>query len=271
MHVTPREIIGLLNRDIALLRESQVPSPLREQLDGALRAEVEALRSGVPDGRHLDRVGGLLEQRAMGSNRDARHLRTALRAARELLARAEAALRDAAEGRDLPLYRTHRAVYATPHLPKLNCNWIDHGLLAGRNPLTALDAEWLVARGVTHVLDLREPAEWAPPRFGQDALDALAGRIDRRHIPVVDMGPPTPAQFDEAVAFLTETLGEPDALVYVHCRAGAERTAAILVAFHARRNRMGYDEALRDLQSRRPLLCPLPNQEAATRRWLGRT
>lgn len=236
---------AFLARDVALLRDSLAPSPLRERLDEALGAEVEALRSGAPVGRRLDEVGGRLGQWA------------------------EAALRDAA-GRDLPLYRAHRAVYATPHLPKLNCNWIDHGLLAGRNPLTALDAGWLVARGVTHVLDLREPGEWAPPRFGQEALDALAGRVHRRHIPVVDMGPPTPAQFEEAVAFLTETLREPDALVYVHCRAGAARTAAILIAFHARRHDLGHDAALRDLQSRRPLLNPLPHQEAATRRWLAR-
>ena len=84
----------------------------------------------------------------------------------------------------------------------------------------------------------------APVRAG--GAGRLAGRVLRRHIPVVDMGPPTPDQFDEAVAFLEETLQEPANVVYVHCRAGAERTAAILVAFHAHRHGLGYDAALQD-------------------------
>lgn len=270
MPAIQEEILAFLMHDAALLRESQAPSPLRDRLDAALRAEVEVLRAGVEIGRHLMEAEGLIEQSvAEVDERKWCDARAVIRAARELLARAEAALRDAAAGLDLPLYRAHRAVYATPHLPPMNCNWIDHGLLAGRNPLTALDVEWLLARGVTHVLDLREPWEWALPRFGQEALDALAGRVLRRHIPVVDMGPPTPDQFDEAVAFLEETLQDPANVVYVHCRAGAERTAAILVAFHAHRHGLGYDAALQELRRRRPLLNPLPVQEAATRRWLA--
>lgn len=124
---------------------------------------------------------------------------------------------------------------------------------------------------MTHVLDLREDWEWEPPRFGLEALAGLQDGVIRRHIPVVDMGAPTPAQLDEAVAFLEETLQKPGTLVYVHCRAGAERTGAVLVAFHAWRHRLGYDAALRELRSRRPLLNPLPVQEAAVRRWLARS
>lgn len=82
-------------------------------------------------------------------------------------------------------------------------------------------------------------------------------------------GPAHPAQFDEAVAFLEESLRQPGSVVYVHCRAGAQRTAAILVAFHGRRHGLGYDAALQELRRRRPLLNPLPVQEAATRRWLA--
>jgi rhodanese-related sulfurtransferase len=177
-------------------------------------------------------------------------------------------LRSLTAGEGSPLLRSHLAVYSKPDLPRFNCHWIADHLLAGRNPLTALDARWLIARGVTHVLDLRTPPEWAAPKFGQEALDELAGRLERRHIPVTDMGAPTPAQFAEAVDYMESVVSQPGATLYVHCRAGNERTGAILVAWHARRERITYDQALAQLQERRPTLLPLPVQEAATRRWL---
>ena len=61
----------------------------------------------------------------------------------------------------------HRSVYATPGLPGFEVHDVDDRLLAGRNPLTVVDAAELSSRGVTHVLDLREEHEWrGAGRFG---------------------------------------------------------------------------------------------------------
>lgn len=274
MTMRPEEIVAILNRDLHLLYDSQPPTPLREALAHALQQEVEALRMGAPVGRYFpwaEELLHLVHGRSAGPHEAAlREALAAFRAAQALLEEAECAFRRVSAGQVSTRHQRHREVYATPHLPPMNLNWIDHGLLAGRNPLTELDARWLRARGVTHVLDLREEWEWEPPRFGREALASLEPPVIRRHIPVVDMGAPTPAQLDAAVAFLEEALQAPGSLVYVHCRAGAERTAAVLVAFHARRHGLGYDAALQELRSRRPALNPLPAQEAAVRRWLGR-
>ena len=146
---------------------------------------------------------------------------------------------------------------------------IESNLLAGRNPLTAEDIDCLIAEGVTHILDLREPREWTAPWVGEEALAAIEQRgLHRLHVRVEDMGAPGMVAFDQAVEFLETALQDPKSQVYVHCRAGMERTAAILVAWYARRNNVSYEEALSALRLRRRILAPLPNQERATRQWL---
>src|SRR5207248_2523626 len=137
-------------------------------------------------------------------------------------------------------------------------------------PLTARDVETLAAAGITHMLDLRQPWEWEQTgRFGTDAIAAM-GRsgLRRLHLPVRDGSAPSPAELEAARAFVDEALADPEARVYVHCRAGRERTAAVLVASYACRHGVSYEEALTALRKRRPTLYPLHPQERALREWL---
>jgi protein-tyrosine phosphatase/membrane-associated phospholipid phosphatase len=85
--------------------------------------------------------------------------------------------------------------------------------------LRAQEAEVLVQQGVLAVLDLT--AEFSE----QPALRRLA----YRNIPVLDLTAPTQEQLQEAAAFLTHhtQLG----LVYVHCKVGYSRTAAVVGAY----------------------------------------
>lgn len=163
----------------------------------------------------------------------------------------------------------HDAVYALSSLPRFEFSDLGDGLFAGRNPLTARDIETLKALGITHLLDLREAGEWAAPRFGLDAVEA-ANRLEltRLHLPVVDMGAPTQATLNSALSFVDEALQQPGAKVYIHCRAGMERTAAILIAHHARKHSVDYEAALQSLRQKRPILQPLPSQERAVRDFL---
>src|SRR5204863_138995 len=50
---------------------------------------------------------------------------------------------------------------------------------------------------------------------------------------LTDQHPPTSDQFDRAVSFIERVLEQPGQVVYVHCRAGRERTGAILAAYAA--------------------------------------
>ena len=162
----------------------------------------------------------------------------------------------------------HEQVYATPGLPPFAVHGLDDVLLSGRNPLTTVDVARLRDLGVTHVLDLREDHEWQPPRFGAEAIAALAhAGIERRSVVVQDIRAPTPAAFDEALAWIDTSLERPGALVYVHCRAGRERTGSILAAYIGTRTGVRLEHAVSWLHTR----CAtdlLPEQYAATRTWL---
>ncbi len=163
----------------------------------------------------------------------------------------------------------HQTIYSTPHLPPFNADWVAPRLMAGRNPLSAPDVAWMKKQGITHILDLREAREWKPPKFGHLALQAIEkSGLVRLHLEVLDMNAPKPATFDAACQFIEAALSQPDANVYVHCRAGMERTAAILIAYYAKTHGVSYDEALRELQKNRPILAPLPAQEKAARSWI---
>lgn len=127
-------------------------------------------------------------------------------------------------------------------LPKFDYSRLQRGLWAGRNPLFRKDVEELACIGVKRILDLRKPKEWTDPWFGHEALDALeAYGIRRMHLAIEDMGTPDAETLTRAVAVIQAALeaGEP---IYVHCRAGIERTAAVLVAWRASTRRERYEK-----------------------------
>ena len=163
----------------------------------------------------------------------------------------------------------HETIYATPYLPAFNADWVTPRIMAGRNPLSARDVAWMASQGITHILDLREAREWKPPKFGYLAVEAVQKLgLQRLHLEVWDMHAPKPQTFDAACRFIEEALLQPEAKVYVHCRAGMERTAAVLIAYYAKAQGVSYEEALHKLKKGRPILAPLPIQEQAARRWL---
>ena len=166
--------------------------------------------------------------------------------------------------------REHLEIYMTPQLPAFEMQWLDRRIAAGRNPLSARDVATLRAAGITHVLDLREESEWAAPRFGAGAVAAMERfGIARQHLPIVDTSAPSASDLDAAVAWIERALAQPDAKIFLHCRAGMERTAAIAIAFWVAREGISYDAAFRNLQGKRALFQPLPAQERAVRAWMS--
>src|SRR5262249_6017467 len=136
-------------------------------------------------------------------------------------------------------------------------------------PLTARDVQLLAAEGVTHVLDLREEHEWSPPKAGREALQAMERfGMKRLNVPVEDATAPSTADLNAACRFIDEALQDPEARVFVHCRGGRERTAAVLVCHYARRHGVPWNEALAALRKGRPELRLLRDQERAVREWL---
>ncbi|HSM50616.1 MAG TPA: dual specificity protein phosphatase family protein [Thermoanaerobaculia bacterium] len=165
----------------------------------------------------------------------------------------------------------HATIYSKPGLPAFEHWQVAPRLRAGRNPLSELDLRQLAALGVTHVLDLREEAEWAAPgNWGEDAVIAIPRLgLGRLHLPVRDGGAPAVETLAAAVEWIEEVLATPGTAVYVHCRAGLERTASVLVAWRARRDGSTLEEALGALGEAGYPGAPLRNQKGAVRAFLA--
>jgi len=136
------------------------------------------------------------------------------------------------------------------------------GVLFGGNPLTCDDVAKLVANGVTHLIDLREQWEWmGPGRDGAEAILALEdANVERLWLPTCDGGNPTSDTLERAVLFIDAAVVAGK--VFVHCRAGRERTGAVLLAWTLSRG----GDANR-LRERAPLLRPLAGQQQAVYDW----
>ena len=160
--------------------------------------------------------------------------------------------------------------YVMPILRSFSWDEIAPGVHAGRAPIFRRDVWRLRARGVTHILDLRETLEWDEPgRRGGSAIaeiDVLG--MSRLQVAIRDMGTPRPDHLDEAVAYMDAAL-HLGGSVYVHCRAGVQRTGAIAAAWYARQQRCSIDEAVTRLRDRRPDFEPMVFQVAAARDWLA--
>ena len=173
-------------------------------------------------------------------------------------------------GRDLARLR-HLLVYEKSGLPAFEIHEAYPGIFCGRNPLTASDVDRLRETGVVEVLDLREDSEWdTQTRYGREAIAAMHwSSMERKSVPIVDTQALTAAQLDRTWEILSAADG--DRALYLHCRAGIERTGSVLGAFVARREGISLGQALEKLQDAGSKLRPLPDQIAAVRQWLGET
>jgi protein-tyrosine phosphatase len=119
-------------------------------------------------------------------------------------------------------------------------NWVAPGLIIGRvlNPTEAAAA---MEQGVTAVLDLTaEFTETTPFR-----------KIAYRNLPILDLTAPTPGQLRQAVAFINAEAAR--GIVYVHCKIGYSRSAAVAGAYLlASQQAATAEEAVNMLRKARP-------------------
>jgi atypical dual specificity phosphatase len=134
---------------------------------------------------------------------------------------------------------------------------IDEGLVIGACPLDARDVTVLSLLHIERVLNL---VEEYPPGAHELVARALAqANIVERRLPTIDHGHLPAPLLDAAV----ETIGgwlDEGFQVYVHCRAGWERSPTVAAALLATRQQLDLDEALARVQERKPSAAPLPHQ-----------
>src|SRR5262249_38703632 len=107
-------------------------------------------------------------------------------------------------------------------------------------------------RGVTSVLDLTA-------EFSEAAPFLKAGYLN---LPILDLTAPTRGQLDTAVRFISERIAS--GVVYVHCKIGYSRTAAMVGAYLlASGQAHDVDDALDILRRTRPSIVVRPEAHAA--------
>lgn len=142
---------------------------------------------------------------------------------------------------------------------------VGEGFLAGAMPSDAPDVLTLRRARVSVVYNMCEDSEYEGPRAGIEA--ALAGaRITERRVPTADYGGLAPALLDELVDGIDADL-EAGRRVYLHCRAGWQRSAAVAAAVIALREGLDLERALAVLRERKPTADPLEHQWDDVRAW----
>ena len=139
-------------------------------------------------------------------------------------------------------------------------------LLIGAYPLDRRDVGMLANLGVERVLNLVEDGEYRPGER-EEVLDAMAaaGMSEKRQN-LVDFGGLSAEELEDAVRTVNEWLDE-GARVYLHCRAGWQRSAAVAAGVVAIREGVDIEDAMRRVQARKPTADPLPHQREDLRRW----
>jgi atypical dual specificity phosphatase len=139
-------------------------------------------------------------------------------------------------------------------------------LVVGAYPLDAVDVAALVQLGIDRVLNLVEDSEYQPgDRAPIEAAYAAAGIAETR-MGLVDFGRLPPERIEAAVSTLAGWLADGQR-VYVHCRAGWQRSAGVAAGTVAVLRQLDIEDALAEVQRRKPTADPLPHQRADLAAW----
>ena len=143
---------------------------------------------------------------------------------------------------------------------------VGEDLVMGAYPQDADDVAELAAAGVTRVFNLVQDLEYDPG--ARDACVAALSEagIEECRVELVDFGSLTPDQIESAARVVLDWLDEGER-VYVHCRAGWQRSATVVAAIVTLRESVDPRAALELLRERKPTANPLPHQRADLFEW----
>jgi protein-tyrosine phosphatase len=139
-------------------------------------------------------------------------------------------------------------------------------LFVGAYPLDEDDVCALSRVGIRQVLNLTEDKEYERGERGVVERALAAAGISEHRLRLTDYGGLPPETLDGAVSVIGRWLDQRER-VYLHCRAGWQRSAAVAAGVVAVRTGVGIDDALALVQARKPTADPLPHQREDLRRW----
>jgi atypical dual specificity phosphatase len=141
----------------------------------------------------------------------------------------------------------------------------DH-LVVGALPLDEDDVATLSTLGISRVLNLVEDDEYT--RGARRKVERALGRegITEIRLGTEDYGGLTPEFLEQATAHVNSWLDDGE-VVYLHCRAGWQRSAAVAAGAIAIRDRIELERALQQVRKLKPSANPLPHQRADLGGW----
>lgn len=143
---------------------------------------------------------------------------------------------------------------------------VDDNLLVGSYPLDDEDVRMLARMHIDRVLNLVEDDEYDPGDRERIVAAYEAAGIDEERMRLVDFGRIPPDLLEAAVQKVRAWLDEGHR-VYVHCRAGWQRSPAVAAGVVAVRDGLDIEHALEQIQRRKPSAEPLPHQREDLLRW----
>jgi predicted protein tyrosine phosphatase len=139
-------------------------------------------------------------------------------------------------------------------------------LLIGAYPLDAGDVAILDRLGVQRILNLVEDEEYETDQREEVAAALAAAGIEEERMSLTDFGRLPPDELEAAVQKVIRWLKD-DLRVYVHCRAGWQRSPAVAAGVVALYEGVDIEAALARVQNRKPSADPLEHQREDLLNW----
>ncbi len=132
-----------------------------------------------------------------------------------------------------------------------NFDQVDAHLFRGAQP-TGEGFRYLAKLGVKTIVDLREAGQRSKE---EESAVAHAG-MKYVNVPMTGLTPPTVAEITKLLSVLEDATGS----IYVHCKRGADRTGAVIAAYHIDHDKWDNAHALKDAMAHGMSYFQLPRQ-----------
>jgi protein tyrosine/serine phosphatase len=133
-----------------------------------------------------------------------------------------------------------------------NFDQVDAHVYRGGQP-TDEGFQYLAKLGVKTIVDLREAGRRSK---AEEHVVATAG-MQYINVPMTGLTPPTETEIISILASLEDATTGP---VFVHCMRGADRTGAVIAAYHIDHDKWDNARALRDAKAHRMSRLQFPRQ-----------
>ncbi len=139
-------------------------------------------------------------------------------------------------------------------------------LIVGAYPRDETDVAAVARLRITRLLNLVEDSEYEAGQRAEVQAALTASGIAETRLPLIDFGNLPFDQLEDAVSTVVGWL-QAGERVYLHCRAGWQRSAAVAVGAVAILDGIEIEAALGQVQRRKPSASPLPHQRRDLARW----